>query len=218
MKTAWLSLLAFGIAGSIATACTITTTDGDNLGGSFNDTGGSTAKGGTGAGGTTSKGGTTAAGGTAAGGSATGGFTSSGGAASTDPVVKCDTATVTQGTPQPTCDFAAPDNTFCHECLSKKPACCTAVKQCYGFGPGTVANQCAFGGPDGGSEYACFEGCMVLKTKAGAGEWTAADVDACSAMCVTPGCDAFPGNATNDLIACITTDCEKECLLDPAKL
>jgi len=218
MKTAWLSLLALGIAGSIATACTISSGDGDGLGGSSGDSGGSTAAGGAGSGG--AKGGTTAAGGAAAGGKAAGGAasggTSSGGAASLEPVVKCDTLT-SSGTPAPSCTFDAPDDTVCHKCLSKVASCCDAVKQCYGFGPGLEANQCAYGGPDGSSEFTCFEDCIVGKAKAGGGDYQMADVDFCTDKCATPACGLFVGNATNDLIACMTNECEKECILDPAK-
>jgi len=221
MKTAWLSsLLALGIAGSIATACTISTSDGDGLGGSSGDSGGSTAAGGASSGGATAKGGTTAAGGTAAGGTAAGGAATGGsatGGAAPEPVVKCD-GVMSSGTPAMTCEFTGEDKTFCHECLTK--SCCDAVQQCYGFGPGTIANQCAYGGPDGGSEFTCFEACLIKKTKAGGGEYQDADVDACADMCATPACGGIVGNATNDLIECMTnpSKCEKDCILDPAKL
>ncbi|MFZ5897325.1 MAG: hypothetical protein ACOY0T_40095 [Myxococcota bacterium] len=215
MKTAWLSLFALGIACSIATACTITTTDDDTA------LGGSSGNGGTGtggaSGGTSAKGGTTSTGGSAAGGAvAKGGSAgmSSGGTGGSGPNINvvCDTATVTQGTPAATCEFDASDNTFCHACLTK--SCCGEVKACFGMNP---ENQCAFGGPDEGSEFACFEACLVTAAKKNGGDYTTADEDKCLGDCATPKCGAVIGNATNELITCMHLSCEKECFIDPAQ-
>ncbi|MGC4091454.1 MAG: hypothetical protein QM756_26965 [Polyangiaceae bacterium] len=216
MKTAWLSLFAVGIGCLIAPACTITTSTDDGTGG--DDTGGTTASGGAAAKGgaaasggtTTAKGGAAASGGaTASGGSAS--MVGSGGSGGSEPVVTCDGATPA-GTPATSCVFETADNTFCHECLTTN--CCAAVKTCYGTNP---ANQCAFGGPDGGSEFTCYEACMVSHVKANGGDYSSSDEDVCLGMCATPKCGAVVGDATADIAVCMRDSCEKVCFLDPAK-
>lgn len=211
MKKAWLSLLALTIAGSIGTACTITTTDDDTDGGATGfggkasggaaTSGGSTAKGGASSGGTAGSG----AGGASSGGSAAGGV---GGAP--DPVM-CDVGLEPTGTPAQSCVFDVPDNTPCHECLAKDADCCAAIKECYGTGP---RNQCAYGGPDGGSEFTCIEACIrqkVLNT----GSYSNDDEDVCVNACATPACGLI-GNATNLILGCMHANCETECF-EPTK-
>lgn len=210
MKKAWLSLLALTIAGSIGTACTITTTDDDTVGGSTGFGGAAGSGGSNTSGGVTAKGGASSGGtaGSAAGGASSGGSAGSGTGGSSEPQVQCDTETKTAGTPAPSCEFRTEDSTPCHECLAKNPSCCTAVKQCFGTSP---ENQCGYGGPIGGdSEFVCFETCVRAKVIAN-GTYSDDDVDTCAASCVTPECGAAVGNATNDLIICMLGDCEAEC-------
>jgi hypothetical protein len=208
MKKAWLSLLALTIAGSIGTACTITTTDDDTVGGSTgfggaagsggsNTSGGATAKGGASSGGTA---------GSAAGGASSGGKASGGTGGEPEPVVMCDVDENPTGTPADSCVFVAPDNTPCHECLAKVPECCTAIRECYGKSP---YNQCAYGGPDGGSEYTCIENCIRQKVLS-AGSYTNDDEDVCVNACATPACGLI-GNATSVILGCMHAHCETEC-------
>lgn len=204
MKKAWLTLFALTVAGTIGTACTITTSDGDDDGGA-SSFGGSTSSGGSSSGGANASGGVSALGGASAttGGKAGTGGSGTGGMA--DKVV-CDVGLNPTGTPAGACEFASEDNTPCHECLAKDPECCAAIKECYGQMP---LNQCAWGGPDEGSEYACIENCIrakVIQT----GTHTEADEDACVANCTTPGCSAI-GSATSVLVGCMLNNCEIEC-------
>lgn len=218
MKKAWLTLFVLTIAGSVGTACTITTTDDDTVGGSTGFGGaGSGGRGGTGTGGTSNSGGSTAKGGASSGGTAgTGSGGVSGGGSggtggSTEPPVVCDVTADPTGTPATTCQFQAPDNTPCHECLAKIPDACAAIKECYGTNP---RNQCAWGGPDGGSEFICIESCIRQKVLT-AGSYTDADEDACVTNCTTPTC-ALIGNATSELLGYMHANCEAECF-EPTK-
>lgn len=219
-KTAWL--LVFAVAAcSIPMACTITTSDGGNMGGS--DTGGTSVTTGGASSGGASKGGATsggvaATGGASSGGAATGGASTSGGASTATggaaEMVSCDdTSTTPMGTPAGSCEFAPADNTFCHACLTTQ--CCAIVKQCFGTGP---LDQCAFGGPDGSSEFQAYEACIVKRAKAAGGAYDP-DVDPfeCAAEAGTPSCGGLIGNATSDLIGCMHDHCETECFVDPAK-
>lgn len=208
MKKAWLSLLALTIAGSIGTACTITTTDDDTVGGSTGS-GGKAGSGGVAtSGGSAAKGGASSGGaaGGGAGGAASGGAPVAGAGGAPEQVVMCDVDENPTGTPAGSCQFAGQDNTPCHECLSKDADCCAAVKECYGTNPG---NQCAYGGPDGGSEFVCIENCIRQKVLT-AGSYTNEDEDVCINACATPECGLI-GNATNVILGCMHANCEAEC-------
>lgn len=206
MKKAWLTLFALTVAGTIGTACTITTTDDDTDGGASSF--GGSSNGGSSSGGASTKGGASALGGASAGGKTGTGGSGTGGSATggSGPKVVCDVNENPTGKPAGSCEFAGADNTPCHECLAKDAECCAAIKECYGENPD---NQCAWGGPDGESEYACIESCIrakVIKT----GTHTEADEDACVKTCTTPGCNGI-GNATSVLVGCMLNNCEVEC-------
>jgi hypothetical protein len=212
MKKAWLSLLALTVAGSIGAACTVTTTTDDGNEGGASGSGGSGTGGAKTNGGVTSNGGATTGGATATGGVAATGGTSTTGGTGGAAVIGCDEKGKVAGTPATSCQFAAADSTFCHECLTT--SCCGEVKACFGQNPD---NQCAYGGPEGESEFGCYEACLVTKAKANGGDYTEEDQDACIGMCSTPACGVIIGDATLDLIVCMHTECEKVCFEDPAK-
>lgn len=222
MKTAWRYLLAFGLVGSLtATSCVIKT-DPDGTGGSDNDTGGR-GNGGSSTGGSKATGGSMATGGSSTGGStATGGSKSTGGTPATGgtaTVIGCD-GTDFRGEAAMTCtfeddDLADPDIGECLKCISKAANCCDDLKDCYATDPN---NQCGFGGPEGESEYICYQTCLVGKAKAGGGLYDPdRDTDACADACATPACLPKPiGSVTNSLIGCMHLNCETECFFDPA--
>ena len=199
---AWLRLVSVGVIGGLlASACVITSDDGDDdengEGGEGGDettggrrpTGGSPttggrATGGTGTGGTT--GGTTPTGGTSTGGAATGGT-----------INACD---VEEFEPADTCDFEGGD--ACSMCLTG--SCCDEIKYCYSTDP--VRNRCGYGiTSSDDSEFDCAAACL-----AEIGDIpTQDDIDDCVGQCMTCGVGTLD---TALLTQCLADNCFEECL------
>jgi hypothetical protein len=221
MNTSWLRHFATALALSTAfSACVIGDPDDDDgfgdddgesgEGGSIGGRGGSGGRGGTG--GRAGSGGTTGGGGS--GGTATGGLAGDGAGGADEPTVECEPGSGPTSTPAANCTFAGPKDA-CLECLSAN--CCSELRNCYGVNP---YNVCAYGGPEGFSEYLCIQACLVEREVDGPYNPNV-DPGECGALCrtiPTGGTRAcsLPGNYTVPVVDCMLADCEDACILDPA--
>jgi hypothetical protein len=157
--------------------------------------------------------------GTAGRGGTTGSGGSSAGTAGTDDLLtdlECDGR---QGkTPDSTCEFTEADDRYkgCLSCLSN--SCCSELKQCYATNP---ADACGYGGPDNGTEYACYIECLVKAAKDSGFNAYDPDEDPmrCALDCGTPKdgmgktCPSpLIADSTNALLSCMHTNCEPECI------
>ena len=157
LKWAFLS----GMAMSLATACVVSSGDGDDDGTDLTDGG----DGGTNTtAGKSSGGGGSSSGGTTAGSKATGGSSDdggepampSGGTPSTFVPGECQTDEPLQPTMLPVCDEAAGD-TACLKCL--KLQACDEFKTCFGEEPSTACSVGMTAGADG--QFACVTKCFA---------------------------------------------------------
>jgi hypothetical protein len=201
--------LLMGAVASLATACVVTSGDGDDddfgeggEGGSTTtagktSTGGSTSgKTSTGGGGSTSTAGTTAAGG-------------EGGAASGYVPGKCE---VDLATPSmlPSCELDAKDDNpanACRTCL--KTQCCDSWKTCFGDTPTTACGSGATEAADG--QFECIRGCYLDDMSGDDPEMVLGE---CESMCLGQCKDKDDGFALTDtqaLLGCGQDKCLTEC-------
>jgi hypothetical protein len=197
----------------LATGCVVKSSDDDDdVGGGAGEagdasTGGSSTggKGGSSGSSTGGKGGSagsaTTGGSGGSGGSATGGSSGTGGD-ETDPECDPDSGELVN-TPYPNCTASA--GNLCEQCM--ETSCCELSRVCYGLSPGNV---CGWGGPDGGGELACYVECVAAYYDEN-GVYDEDGVDECTSMCVTPMCGTLPGNATQDMVECVDTNCQEPC-------
>lgn len=204
----WTLLL--GVVSSMATACVVTSGDGDisdggdgNTGdtGNVGNEGGEPASmGGTKAGTGGSSGGTSAG----TGGTATAG---TGGSAPTYVPGKCEADLATPSM-EPSCDDAVANEDPCRECLRTKA--CTAWQACYGTAPTTA---CGFGPKDkDGGQFGCILTCF-FENKAGETDPDALFADCgagCALQCDTADNGLIMGT-TNDLAGEAYAKCNTEC-------
>ena len=203
------TLLA-GVAASMATACVVTSGDGDDDIFDGGESGSSTTAGKTTGGSSagSNDGGKTSTGG---GGSSTAGTTTTGGDGGTGSsyvpgLCQADDPTPTS---EPSCSPKATDEGLtCKICL--KSMCCTDWQTCYGDTPTTA---CGWGQTeDAPGQFDCIQKCFVD----GAADATDADVllGDCAAMCANQ-CDN-PDNglimdSTSSLVDCANTNCQDDC-------
>jgi hypothetical protein len=157
--------LFMGVAATLASACVVSTGDGDDKDvtieggeGGTNNTSGTKNTGGTKAGndtGGTSAGSSTA--GTGAGGSAAG---AGGGEGNPDYPGACESELVTPSM-EPSCDEKATDND-CGKCLKSK--CCTALQACYGTQPTSACGYGTAESPDDAAlgQFDCIRECYKV--------------------------------------------------------
>ncbi len=197
---AWLRLVSVGVIGGLmASACVITSDDGDDENGEGGEggdesTGGRRPTGGASTGGRATGG--TGTGG-ATGGTSTGGA-STGGAATGGTINACD---VDEFEPADTCEFD--DSDACSMCLSSN--CCAEIKSCYADDP--VQNRCGYGITDDSlSEFECASQCLL-----DIGDIpTQDDIDDCVGSCMT--CADVRTLDTASLTHCLADSCYEECL------
>jgi hypothetical protein len=199
--SAWSKVASIGLLGSLlAVGCVVGESDEDEPTGGTGGVGGSTGgKSGSGTGGTGgSTGGSAGTGGSTGGtGGGTGGTGGSGG-------IQCDPDGTLGGTPAADCAPVDPGDT-CQECIQTN--CCQEWKDCLREAPDNV---CAWGGPNDEGEIICFQNCV----KAAVADGGVADDETqgeCAGSCTTPGCSTI-GDRTNDMIACVATNCVSTCL------
>jgi hypothetical protein len=119
------------------------------------------------------------------------------------------------GTPYSSC---APDamsaDDVCALCIQSK--CCTEYEACYAFGPG---DQCGYGGPGDMGEISCVQAC-IQDGVATNGVFDDSLVLTCGAKCATEKspngtsskeCGQVIGYRTNDLVDCMTMNCQTKC-------
>jgi len=208
-KSYWrLAALATATGGAFAfvgAACTVTTST--DVGGSTGDDAGAPSAGATqaGAGG--------AAAGAAAAGAAAGGAPAAGSGGAAPVPYDC---TPDDGKPLGTPNTCEPDagseDDVCALCV--KAHCCTEFSECYATKPG---NQCGWGGPNDDGELLCVQQCIqdgVQKS----GVYDDTLIGTCAAKCTTQKangsskeCGPVIGQQTNDLVACLGTNCQAEC-------
>jgi hypothetical protein len=159
--------LFMGIAATLASACVVSTGDGDNDDvsieggdGGTNNTSGTANTGGNRAGSSGSGGGGTSAGSSTAGGG-TGGSAAgaAGGEADPDYPGACESELVTPSV-EPSCDEKATDND-CGKCLKSK--CCTALQACYGTEPTSACGYGTAETPESASlgQFDCIRECYA---------------------------------------------------------
>jgi hypothetical protein len=191
-KSYWRMVAVAGVVGAcLASACVVTTSTDDGLGGGTSTAGATTGTAGASTvGGSAGSGGSTAIAGT--------GGAPAGGTGST--VVGCDMgdADAMTGTPAANCNATAGD--ACSACL--QTSCCTALEVCNGTNPN---NQCAFGGPGGAGEFSCVAACMKMAFATNGVEQPD-DLPTCAGQCNTDACGTVIGTSTSNLIACVHGD------------
>jgi hypothetical protein len=199
-KSYWCVVAALGVVGAfVASACTVTTSTDDNTAGEPGDTN------------TTA--GSSSAGSSAGGASAGSTSTAGGGDQATD--YQCDTGD--GGAPPGTASECSPDpanpTDVCAVCVQAH--CCAEFGQCYATSPG---NQCGYGGPSDGGEYACVQSCLQAGFKSGGVD--DADLRAmCFDQCTTNtahhsshDCGTLIGDQTNALLGCVSDNCRDQCI------
>lgn len=219
----WTMLM--GTAALMATACVVTSGDGDDDDSLFDggeggtsSTAGKTSTGGGGKGGTSTagstSGGSTSAG-TSAGGSATGGSGGTGGTP-TEEVGLCldEEGADPQPTVLPSCapdDKDATDD--CRKCL--RASCCEEWRTCYGDEPRTACGWGADAADDYEGQFDCVRSCYLEKLETTNDSEDMIKYD-CSFECLKQ-CDAdgLPLQATSDVLDCATASCNDECFPPP---
>lgn len=205
----WTVLL--GVASSLATACVVTSGDGDlsdggegntSEGGEPSTSGGSSSAGKGGTGGSAA-----GTGGSTAGTSTAGGEGGGGGTAVTYVPGKCEADLATPSM-EPSCDDERANEDPCRACLRTKA--CTSWKACYGTAPTTA---CGFGPAENdGGQMGCILGCF-FENKAGETDPDALFAD-CAGGCALQCDDVDQGvimGTTNDLAGEAYSKCNAEC-------
>ena len=207
----WLVAVAGVLGGATAlSACVVTTsTDVGGFGGEGDSAGAPS----TGGGGAASAGAPAAGASSQAGASAGGASAGSGGAPDTSKAPMCDVGDVPGGTPIKACEPEVVD--ACTTCIKSK--CCDEHEACFATSPGNV---CAYGGPNGMGEFACYRACLQAVSKKSGGVIDPTDIVDCGAQCVTTvknkgsiNCDpSSVGIATSFLIGCVSDNkCDTAC-------
>lgn len=103
----------------------------------------------------------------------------------------------------------------CLSCLGT--SCCGELRQCYATNPST---SCGYGGVDGQPEYLCFIECLVTTIDEN-GFYDDEDEGRCAFECGTArdgqgrACETvLIANSTNELLSCMHTNCEADCVED----
>jgi hypothetical protein len=213
----WTMLM--GTAAIMATACVVTSGDGDDddfFNGGEGGTGSSTAGTSSTEGGDGTTAGTTSGGSSTAGSGGTAGTTSggSGGSASTYVPGVCGGGD--EPTSLPSCAPAANDEgQTCKVCL--KARCCTEWQTCYGDTP---TSACGWGATEeANGQFDCIQNCYLdgLEDAVDLGDLQAECEGMCLNQCEDDPVDmGFLTEITDDLMRCISTECKDECF--PATL
>ena len=215
-KSYWrLVAVASVVSAFVASACVVTTGDGDDDGSSAGEAGAAgahtagAANAGAGAAGSAGSAGAHAG--------AAGLGAGEGGAPPTS--FQCDPA---EGGAVGTPYGCEPDdvNDSCQTCIQSK--CCSEYSACNAYNPG---NQCGWGGPAKlpsgkdypGGEAICIQQCIKEGVEASGTDPDAELVGTCAAGCMTAkdtsgaSCEMSIGLQTDDLIRCMRADCSKVC-------
>jgi hypothetical protein len=215
----WIKWAVFtGLAASLATACVVSSGDGNGDGTDFGDGGdGNTGNKPSTSGGTTTAGtgGTsTTTGGTSAAGVA-GAPEAAGGAPYVPGLCEVDMPIPSV---VPSCAPAEGDDmNACKTCL--KAQCCTEWKTCYGDEPHSA---CGFGvSKDDAGQFDCIQQCYLDTFDAGSADPDKNDTETvlgnCEGQCLNQcdGVDDFYATPTQDLLNCATDSCLADCLTPP---